>query len=349
MQRRQRAVLHEGLDADDGVVAPIVGFTQLPVLHAGGKQTAGDAAGELLGTGVQRLVTADLVGGLQDAGTRVGFHQADQRQQAVAAHHAVGIQHHHVAVVATPAAAEVGHVAGLLLHAALTPAVVDAALAGKLLAQFRPGGQLGRAAFRIAAVRQDVHVEQTQGPSRRQRFATGPQTGEDGGHILIADRHDQRGARIRRDRTVAGRVGGQCVTVAAQLDPEAHDRGDAAGADPGEQQHEQAQVQALQQQRQPGRCPAALGVHQHAGGQRGGGTDGQHQGLAPTSGGAFPGGQFRRRGQGPFDRGAAEPRTRHHGTTVDRRSACARRAGEAGAHWGGNTRLHVSVRTLLSC
>ena len=77
------------------------------------------------------------------------FHQLDQRGQAVAAHHAVGVEHHHVAVVPAPAAAEVGHVAGLAVRAARRAGgsrprpAAGSGCAGQRGAQVFPGGALG--------------------------------------------------------------------------------------------------------------------------------------------------------------------------------------------------------------
>ena len=66
--------------------------------------------------------------GLDDAG--VGIAPPSSRTSVarhVAAHHAVGVEHDHVAVAPAPAAAEVGDVAALALDAVRAPAVEDAA------------------------------------------------------------------------------------------------------------------------------------------------------------------------------------------------------------------------------
>ena len=113
---RQRAMAHEGLHADDRVVAPVVRFGELPVVQAGGEQRPVYPRGELLHTGIEGVAPGRTRAGLDDAGIGVGFHQAHQPPQAVAGHHAVGIETDHVAIVLfAPAAAEVGDVAALLL------------------------------------------------------------------------------------------------------------------------------------------------------------------------------------------------------------------------------------------
>ena len=73
-------------------------------------------------------------------------HQRTSARQAVAAHHAVGVEHDHVAVVAAPAPAEVGDVAALALDAVLAPAVEDATEAVHRPAQLEPRRELRRRA-----------------------------------------------------------------------------------------------------------------------------------------------------------------------------------------------------------
>jgi hypothetical protein len=63
-------MLHEGLDADDRVVAPVVRLAELPVLHAGGEQRP-CTRGELLRARMHGVVAAGLRRGLDDAGVGV--------------------------------------------------------------------------------------------------------------------------------------------------------------------------------------------------------------------------------------------------------------------------------------
>ncbi len=134
---------HERRDADDRVVAPVVRFAELPEVQAGGEQRAVDAGRELLDARIERLAAERARRGLDDAGVRVGFHQAHQLDQASPAHDAVGVEHDHVAVALAPAAAEIGDVAALALDAVLAPAVEDAAEAVRTAAQIEPRLALG--------------------------------------------------------------------------------------------------------------------------------------------------------------------------------------------------------------
>ncbi len=204
-------------------MAPVVRFTQLPVMQAGREQRPVHARGELLHARVEGLAAHCQGCGLDDARAGVGFHQPHQRGQAVAAHHAVGIEHYHVAVLAAPAAAEVGHVAGLALHAVAAPAVEDAAEAADGAAQLHPCVMLGGAQVRIAAVRQHDEIEVGQVTGARQRFIGGAQPREHTRHVLIADRHDDRGARLGRYRPVGrGRTRDQVAVAALGQHQEAH-------------------------------------------------------------------------------------------------------------------------------
>ena len=124
------------------------------------------------------------------------------RDQAVAAHHAVGVEHHHVAVVLAPAAAEVGHVAGLAVGAALAQAVVDLDLRLVGLA-----GQLRRAGLPRRRVRPRRSPGRCCRTARTRRTGRAwPVAASDSQvarrpantvrHVLVADRHDDRGARV---------------------------------------------------------------------------------------------------------------------------------------------------------
>ena len=90
-QPGERAVLHEGLDAQDGVVTPVVRVAELPEGHAEAEQATGDAVRELLRARVQRAVAAGLRQRLHDAGARVCLHQPHERDERVAVHGAVGV------------------------------------------------------------------------------------------------------------------------------------------------------------------------------------------------------------------------------------------------------------------
>ena len=199
---------------------------------------------------------------LDDAGARVLLHQPHQIDQRVAAHRAVGVEHDHVAVVAAPAAAEVGHVAGLALGAALAPAV-EQRQAARTLRQHRAqpleGPHLGLLQRRILGVGQHEHVEALLLAGGGERLAGGAQAGEHLGDVLVADRHHERGAHAGSDRAARSAQLGR-MRIAAPQRPGAHHRGGAADADPGEQQRHQHR----------GRPPPGIGVVRP-------GVDAQHQ------------------------------------------------------------------------
>jgi hypothetical protein len=261
------------LHADDGVVAEVVRLAQLPELHAQREQAPGDARGELLRACMQRDVAHGLRGGLDDAGARVGFHELGEGDDALAAHHAVGVEHHHVAVILAPAAAEVGHVAGLAVRAARAQAVVHLhlgaagvlrALGGESRAQLLPGGALGGGDLRVGGVGQHEHVERAAVARGRHRFAGGAQPGKDGGHVLVADWHDDGGARIGAQAVAGHAARRQRVRVAAQHHPGAHDGGGEAAHHPGGQQREQRQLAVFE----PGAVVGGLHLREQGGGRR---------------------------------------------------------------------------------
>ena len=201
------AVLDEGLHAQDRVVAPVMRFAELPEVHAGREQRPVGARAELQHAGVEGLVAAGARRRLQDAGVGVRLHQADQRRQAVAGHQAVGVEHDHVAVGVAPAAAEVGHVAGLALGPALAPAVVHAhrrrAVGWLACSADTRSVQAACSAALMSGWLVSLRMKKSKPPIasvRGERLVGRAQAAEDGRHVLVADRHHDRGARgpIRR-------------------------------------------------------------------------------------------------------------------------------------------------------
>ena len=246
-QRRQGAVLDERLHADDRVVAPVVRLAQLPEVQAGGEQRAVHAGGELLQTRIQGVHARGLRPGLDDAGVGVGLHQAHQAAQALAAHDAVGVEHDHVLVLATPATAEVVEVAALALHAAATAAVEDAAEAFRLAAHVQPCLLFGDGDVGVVGVAEHEEVETVEVAAGGHRLERRAQAGEHARHVFVADRHHQRGARLGGDRLVAGAAAGNLVLVTPgeQLE-EAHQCGPEARRHPAEEDAEEHQDGGLQ-------------------------------------------------------------------------------------------------------
>src|SRR5207247_9633950 len=122
-QPRERAVLREGLDADDRVVPPVLAVAELPVVESGREHRAVHAARELLQAREQRACVHGRGGGLDHADARVALHELDEADERLAGHQAVGVEHDHVAVAPAPAPAEVGDVAALSLIARLAAAI----------------------------------------------------------------------------------------------------------------------------------------------------------------------------------------------------------------------------------
>ncbi len=214
-QRRQGAVVDERLHADDRVVTPVVGFTQLPEVQTGGKQRAVHAGGELLHPRIQGIHARRTWRGLDDPGVRRGFHQAHQTGQALAAHHRVGVEHDHVLVVTAPTTAEVVEVAALALHTTAATAIEDLAEALGLAADIQPGLLLGDADIGVVTVAEDEKVEAIQITGGRYRFERRTQTGEYARHVFVADRHYQRSTRIFGNRLVTSAFPGDTVFVVA--------------------------------------------------------------------------------------------------------------------------------------
>ena len=133
---------NERCDADDRVVTPIVRFAELPEMQARGEDRAIDAGRELLRPAIKRVPPCRFGGRLQNADVRIRFGDFHESSNAVAGHHAVGVEHDHVAIAASPAAAEIGDVAALSLDAVRSPAIEDVAEAHSP-AEVEPCADLG--------------------------------------------------------------------------------------------------------------------------------------------------------------------------------------------------------------
>ncbi len=250
-QRREGAVLDKWLHADDGVVAPVVRFTQLPEVQASRKQRAIDAGSELLHARIQGVHARRPWRGLDNPGIRRGFHQAHQAGQAFAAHHAVGVEDHHVLVFTAPTTAEVVKVAALALHATATTAIEDLAETTGFAAHIKPGLLFGDADIGFVTVAEDEEIKAIQVTGGGYRLKRRTQTGKYPGHVFVADRHHQRGAGIFRNRLVAGTFTGDPVfIVTGEQFEEAHQRGPETGRNPAEQDPEHDQDAGLQGVRQ---------------------------------------------------------------------------------------------------
>ena len=196
-QRRQRTVLNERLHADNGVVTPVVRFTQLPEVQARRKQRPVNTGGELLTARIERVHTGRFWRRLNDTRVRVGFHQTHHTAQAVTAHDGVSIQHHHVAVLVTPAAAEVIDVTAFTLHTTTTAAVEDLPFALHFCNQLHPRFLFCHADIRVVTVAQDVNVKMLRVAGRLHGLPGGTQARKHAVNVFVTDRHNQRGTVLR--------------------------------------------------------------------------------------------------------------------------------------------------------
>ena len=236
-QFAQTTVGHEGLDPQDGVVAPEGSLAQLERGQAGGKQRPVQLAGELLDPREQRAAVEQLGTGLQNPHLPVALHQLDHGYQRFAAHEAVSVQHYHVVVAAPPTAQEVAHVTALVIQVELAPPVEQPARRTQGLDQPCPGRLFAQPDLRLATVGEDEKVEMLELAGAFQAAVDrteAPQATLDG---LVVDGHQDRRARQRRRRQ--GRrilLAQQGVPVAAQAaQDKAGDGNPETEGDPGKQ------------------------------------------------------------------------------------------------------------------
>src|SRR5438094_874282 len=148
----------ERCDADDRVVPPIMRFAELPEMQTGGEDRTIDAGRELLRAAIERVASRGLGGRLQDPDVGIRFGDLHESSDALSGHHAVGVEHDHVAIAASPAAAEIGDVAALALDAMRSPAIEDVAEAD-CPAEVEPAADLCNPCVGISRIGKHEKVE----------------------------------------------------------------------------------------------------------------------------------------------------------------------------------------------
>ena len=94
-------------------MAPVIAKALRPKIQAGDENRRVKAVGKLLDAAKQRLGVDQRRHGLDQADVRMRLHQFHQVHQRFAAHDAVGVEHHEVAVAAPPGAQKIADVAAL--------------------------------------------------------------------------------------------------------------------------------------------------------------------------------------------------------------------------------------------
>ena len=149
---------NEGRHADHGIVADVAGVAHVHGLQSVGEDRAIKARAELLHAAEQAGAQDRLGVGLQDPQPVIAGHHAQQRDDCVAVHHAVGIHDQHEVIVAAPAPTEIGNVAELGVGVGGAPAIEKASLR-KGVAQRMDRRFLGNAMHRLTAVGQQEIVK----------------------------------------------------------------------------------------------------------------------------------------------------------------------------------------------
>ena len=242
-QGGQAGVRHERLGADDRVVAPVVAFVLEPVVQPCRQQRTVQTCRELEDACERGLAADRARHRLNQTRVGIGLHQLDQPHQGLAGHHAVRIEDHEVAVAGSPAAAEVGDVAGL------APAIVGAIAIEQATAGIELGTQPSPQRLFLAhqvlipAVAQDEHVEQGQVPGLRQGSVSRCDAHSDLFGVLVIDGHHEGGAR--GGRQFPGRRPQARAAATAQRHEPGERRPERAG-DPREAQEKDAENGGIQ-------------------------------------------------------------------------------------------------------
>ena len=235
-QAGQSAALGECGDADDGVVAPEIADIARPRSHPPRDQRAIDPARELRQPGKDRLAAHQHRHGLDQGELRVGLHPQRQFADGLAAHDAVGVQHHHLVIAPAPSADEFRDIAGLAVDVVFAPAIPDRQR--RQFARRRDRLRFGDGDGRVAAVGQHEDLGPVGHAFGRDLFRHRCQQPHRDGRVLVIDRHDDDQPRLTRP------LGG---AVAGGEQP--GQRGKEGKAHPGEGRHEQDQQGDLHRRR----------------------------------------------------------------------------------------------------
>ncbi len=238
---------HERGDPNDGIVSPIGRMSHHPEIEPGREHRPTQALHELLHSGQRGAGVDDERNRLKDADTRMGFHPPHELDHGVAVHQAVGVEHDHIAELPAPAATEISHVAALALEIDPPAAVMDAPFRAEFAHRLCPGALLLDQHVRLTGVAEYEKREPVPLASGLQRQPGRAQPREYPLRIFIADRHQERRARLSRQR--ARRIGPHQKAVAAgQQRDEAEDRRPESHRDPCEQDHEDRQQRQAQEE-----------------------------------------------------------------------------------------------------
>ena len=131
-------MLYEGLEAYDGIVAPVVALADLPEIHSCMENGPVERRGKLHHAGEQGFASDELGHGLDDPRVGIGVHHRGKAADNAGLKNAVGIQDDHVTVAASPAPAEVADVSAFPVQGQLALAVKYLAEPLQLLAKLHP-------------------------------------------------------------------------------------------------------------------------------------------------------------------------------------------------------------------
>ena len=268
-QLGQAAAPRERVHADDRVVAPIGAAAPRHPAEARDHQPPDQRGRELLQAGEQRAALDRSRPALQQRRPRVPVHPADQLHQRTPVHHAVGVEHGHVVVVAAPALAEFGDIAGLAPDVVAPAAVEQLAFRVQLAGHVQPAALFPDPVPGIGGIAQHVEVEQVQAARLADAFVDRLHRREHPVGGFVIDRHQDRGtgAAVRRGGNggavrfgdVLGRRSGQPALVhppdaAGKAEPEGRrDPQHEDGVKHGERDLDGVQPAGVQAANQDGR------------------------------------------------------------------------------------------------
>jgi hypothetical protein len=212
------------------------------------------------------------------------LHDADQAQDGLGAHEAVGVEHHHMVEFAAPLLAELADVAGLVAGVDHAPAIGDRETAVENPREFRREDFLRGTDLRLEAVAQDEAVQLVGRAAGGQTAQHGDEIASQPRRILVAHADQDGGARGDRIVAEAESRDGRCDDLrlpAEQHEGETDQRVPKADDRPGQRDGEGRQHEPVDDV-EPARRQGVS--HQRKHGEKGRGGGQGKAGAAPPNG-----------------------------------------------------------------
>src|SRR6185437_3038525 len=191
----QTAMLHKRLNANDGVVTPIIAVGALQPGEAVDVNRPIYPGRKLLHPGEQGVAADQKRRNLDEPGPRIVVHQRNELRERAPAHQAIGIEHYHVLVQRSPVHAEVSNITTLAADVTGAISIIDASI-GVGPTQAAPSALLICAAIGVLSIAQHEEIEVMKRTNLAQRLFHCLDSGKNGSAIFVVNWNSERCPRV---------------------------------------------------------------------------------------------------------------------------------------------------------